>query len=226
MKKGHSSYYGFFISMKQIFIICIVLFIFGCTQKEQAVPVEYEGPLQEAQEIELLYTQQEHVKVKMTAALLYEFKSGDRDFPKGLYLEFFNEQGVLASTLKANHAYFFKSENKWRARGKVQVVNQEKNEQLNTEELFWYPQKEWIATESFVTIRLQSEVIYGEGLEAKQDMSTYRIKDPQGEFHFDENMSEESLQETPKQQKEAPTTKKQPRKRFSEETRPKPSDKQ
>jgi LPS export ABC transporter protein LptC len=198
--------------MKKIFVIGILLLTFGCTQKEHTVPVEYEGPLQEAQDIELLYTEKEQVKVKMTAPLLYEFKSGDREFPKGLYLEFFNEQGVLASTLKSNHAYYFKSENKWRAKGNVQVVNQEKNEHLNTEELFWFPAKEWISTESFVTIRLQSEVIYGEGLEAKQDMSTYRIIDPQGEFFFDENtVEQEPKPEIPAEKKQIPSTRKKAR---------------
>ena len=68
----------------------------------------------------------------------------------------------------------------------MEVVNIEKNEQLNTEELFWNPDKEEIFTESFVSIRLQSEVLYGEGLTAKQDMSSYTIKKPQGEFSIDE----------------------------------------
>lgn len=213
--------------MKKIFIIYTLVFAFGCTQKEHTVPVEYEGPLQEAQEIELLYTEQEHIKVKMTADILYEFKSGDREFPKGLYLQFF-DKGVLASTLRANHAYFFKSENKWRARGKVEVVNQEKNEQLNTEELYWFPAKEWISTESFVTIRLQSEVLYGEGLEAKQDMSTYRIKNPQGEFIIDENSTTPQnekpvIQEKDKQTQPSKRDKNQIKRPFSEKPRPKPA---
>jgi LPS export ABC transporter protein LptC len=207
---------AFFISMNKIIIIVIVLITFGCNQKEHTLPVEYDGPLQEAEEIELLYTEQETIKVKMTAALLFEFKTGDREFPKGLYLEFFNEEGKLASTLKANHAYFFKAENKWRARGKVEVVNQETNEQLNTEELYWFPAKEWITTESFVTIKFQSEVVYGEGLEAKQDMSSYVIKNPQGEFQIEEDSG------TPDAQPESPNKKKEIRKPVNQNPGQKP----
>lgn len=212
--------------MKNILFISTILFLFGCNQKEHTAPVEYEGPLQEAQDIELLYTENEHIKVKMTAALLYEFKSGDREFPKGLYLEFFDEQGVLASTLKANQAYFFKAENKWRARGKVEVVNQEKNEQLNTEELYWFPAKEIITTESFVTIRLQSEVLYGEGLEAKQDMSTYTIKNPQGEFIIDEESAPEISPVPSVEIKPVTPAKKEIRRPFITKPRPKPAQKQ
>jgi LPS export ABC transporter protein LptC len=168
--------------------LCYSIFLFlaiSCSQKENAVPKEYEGPLQQAEDVELFYTENQQIKVKMKTPLLYEYKNGDREFPKGIYLEFFDEKThKLASVLRADHAYYFKKENKWRARGKVEVLNKEKNEQLNTEELFWFPEKEDILTEKFVTIRQQETVIYGEGLQAKQDMSTYSILKPQGEIEI------------------------------------------
>jgi LPS export ABC transporter protein LptC len=178
---------AFFISMKTILSIAILaLLLFGCGKSEIAQPLEYDGPQSEAEEVELYYSENERIKVKMLADLLYEFQSGDREFPKGIYIEFFDEAGKLSSILRANYAYYFKKENKWKATGKVEVKNLAKNEQLNTEELFWLPAKEEIFTESFVTIRMQAEVIYGEGLEAKQDMSSYTIKNPQGEFKVEE----------------------------------------
>lgn len=163
-------------------VYLLLLICTACSQKENTQPKEYEGPLQEAEQIELLYTENEMIKVKMRAPLLYEFKNGDREFPKGVNLEFYDVMGKLSSTLRADHAYYFKSEDKWRARGKVEVVNIEKNEQLNTEELFWFPSKENINTEKFVTIRMQDRVLFGNGLIAKQDMSSYEIIDPHGSF--------------------------------------------
>lgn len=158
----------------------------NCGKTENLQPQEYKGPLREAEDVELFYSENQVVKVKMHAALVYEFQSGDREFPKGLFLEFFDETGSLISTLKADHAYFFKKENQWRARGHVEVINKAKNEQLNTEELFWSPAKEIIFTDKFVTIRQQGDVIYGQGLEARQDMSSYSIKKPQGEIEIKE----------------------------------------
>ncbi|MDL5045967.1 LPS export ABC transporter periplasmic protein LptC [Oscillatoria amoena NRMC-F 0135] len=167
-------------------IIILTLLASACSGNEATQPLLYEGPMREAENVELYYSEEQVVKVKMLADVVYEFPNGDREFPKGINLQFFNEAGKLSSTLRANHAYYFKTDDQWRARGKVEVVNLEKNEQLNTEELFWRPTKEEIFTESFVTIRMQSEVIYGEGLEAKQDMSSYTIKKPQGEFTIEE----------------------------------------
>lgn len=158
----------------------------GCNQTEVKEPLVYDGPLRIVENMELFYTEDNQVKVKMVASMVHEFENGDRNFPKGLYLEFFDEQGKLESTLRANEAYFFKKENQWRGRGKVEVKNLEKNEQLNTEELFWKPAEEKIFTDKFVTIRQESDVIYGQGLEAKQDMSDYIIKKPEGEFAVEE----------------------------------------
>lgn len=149
-------------------------------------PLEYKGPLKEVENVELYYSENDNVKIKMLADLLYEFENGDREFPKGVYIEFYDEFGQLESTLRANHAFFFKKEDQWRGRGKVEVKNIEKNEQLNTEELFWKPSDKKIFTEKFVTIRQQGDVIYGEGLDAKQDLSDYVIKKPAGEFEVKE----------------------------------------
>ncbi len=122
----------------------------------------------------------------MIAALVYEYENGDREFPKGLYLEFYDEFENLESTLRANEAYFFKKDNLWRARGNVEVKNVKKKEQLNTEELFWNPKDKKIYTEKFLTIKQEDQVLSGEGLEAEQDLSLYKITNPTGEFDMKE----------------------------------------
>lgn len=168
------------------YLSAAAVILVSCNNSELKEPIEYTGPQRKAENVELYYSEKGMVKVKMQAAEVHEFQNGDREFPKGIYLEFYNEFGKLESTLRANHAFYFKKENQWRGRGKVEVKNIEKNEQLNTEELFWQPEKEKIFTDKFVTIRQQGDVIYGEGLEAKQDMSDYVIKKPVGEFEVEE----------------------------------------
>lgn len=172
--------------MSRILLLGILGIATACNTSELKEPVEYTGPLRKAENVELYYTEKDRVKVKMVAAELHEFKNGDREFPKGIYLEFYDEFGKMESTLRANHAFFTRKENLWRGRGKVEVKNIAKNEQLNTEELFWKQAEERIYTDKFVTIRQQGDVIYGEGLEAKQDMSDYVIMKPVGEFEVQE----------------------------------------
>jgi LPS export ABC transporter protein LptC len=167
-------------------IICFSLFLMSCGNTEIKEPLEYKGPLTEAEKVEMFYSEKDRVKVKLIAAAVNEHQNGDQEFPKGVYIEFFDETGRLESTLRANEAYFFKEENQWRGRGNVEVKNMGKQEQLNTEELFWKPGDKKIFTDKFVTIRQQADVLYGKGLDAKEDLSDYTILDPEGEISVDE----------------------------------------
>jgi LPS export ABC transporter protein LptC len=171
----------------RLFLTSIIFGAASCNNADLKEPLEYTGPARKVENIESFFTENDRVKVKMTAPEVHEFNTGDREFPKGIHVEFYDEFGKLESTLRANEAHFFKKENQWRGRGKVEVKNIATNEQLNTEELFWKPAEEKIFTDKFVTIRQQGDVIYGEGLEAKQDMSDYTIIDPKGNFDIKEN---------------------------------------
>lgn len=164
---------------------CLVL-LAACNPAETAKPILYEGALSEGEDVIMHYAERDLLKVMLKAKKVLEFQNGDREFPEGIYIEFYDETGNLASTLRANNAYYFKEENKWRGRGNVEVINMAKQEQLSTEELFWSPGTKKINTEKFVTIKLQNEVIYGTGLEADQDLSNYQIKNPEGEFTIEE----------------------------------------
>lgn len=159
---------------------------FGCNGTENKEPIEYKGPLSEFENIELYYSENDKVKVKMMSVLLYEFANGDREFPKGVHMEFFDETGKLESTLRANHAFYFKAEDKWRGRGDVEAKNIQNSEQLNTEELYWVPKTKKIFNDVFVTIRRPGDVLYGEGMEANEDMTDYFIKKPVGDFDVKE----------------------------------------
>jgi len=166
--------------------VCVLLvtswLVVGCSTQEGTQPIEYKGPLKEAEDVEMFYTENDLVKVKLITKKIFEYENGDREFPEGLYLEFYDEEGKISSTLRANSAFYFQEENKWRGQGKVEVRNIEKNQQLNTEELFWKPDTKRIFTDKFVTIKLENEVIYGTGLDAAQDLADYTIKNPEGEF--------------------------------------------
>ena len=177
---------SFFRAATQLSFGILVMFLGGCSKTELKEPLEYKGPLSELADVEMYYSEKDQVKVKMTAPLVYEFQNEDREFPKGLYIEFFDETGKLESTLKANHAYFFKEQNQWRGRDNVEVKNIEKKEQLNTEELFWKPAEKKIFSEKFVTIRQEDDVLYGEGMEANEDLSEYTLKKPSGDFQVEE----------------------------------------
>jgi LPS export ABC transporter protein LptC len=172
--------------MKASICFIFAIIIFGCQRSDFKEPVEYTGPVREVENLELYNSENEQIKSKVLADLVYEFANGDQEFPKGVYIELYNEFGRLESTLRANYAKFIKAEGHWLGQGKVELKNVEKNEQLNTEELFYNPKTRKVYTDKFVTIREGGDVIYGTGLQAMQDLSDYVITNPEGIIEVEE----------------------------------------
>lgn len=162
------------------FLVLILSMVAACKAKETPVPIIYEGPLREAENVVMHRAEHEKVKMILRAKKYQEFINGDQEFPEGIYIEFFDLKGTKTSTLRANTAHFYKQENRWRGQGKVEVFNIEKGQQLHTEELFWNPAQRKIYTDKFVTINDQTDVIYGTGMIANQDLTNYSIKNIQG----------------------------------------------
>jgi len=163
-------------------IIASVNFISSCTSEEHSKPAIYEGPLREAEGITMYYTEKSRMKVLLKAKKINEFQNGNSEFPEGIFIEFYDDFGRITSTLKANSAFYNRAENQWRGLGDVEVINLEKKQQLNTEELFWKPDTRRIFTDKFVTVKLENEILYGTGFDADQDLNNYTMKNPEGEF--------------------------------------------
>lgn len=175
--------------MKHIIYILVICLLTSCVvdlggDREGKT---YEGPMIELEDIVFYYSDSAVVKVKGISPHQMDYADGNREFPKGLYLEFYDDEGKIESTIKANKAFFNEQKNEWLGQEDVVVINTESGQQLNTEELYWLPVDKKIYTEKFVTIKREGEILHGRGLEAAQDMSTYTITNPEGEFILEEN---------------------------------------
>jgi len=169
------------MAYKLLYLISVIFIWTSCNeiQQESDMPI-YEGPILELTNTETYYSDSSVVRIKLQALKQLEFENKDREFKEGIYLEFYDPDGSLSSNLKANYCYYYAKEDKWRALGNVIVKNITNNEQLNTEELFWVPDDEIVYTNKFVRIETEGEIYMGEGLEAKQDFSWWRIENSRG----------------------------------------------
>jgi len=158
------------------------LLLVGCSEeKEIKQPASYKGPLREVRNTEMLFSDSARLKVFMKAPLQFDHANGDSHFPKGVYIEFYDEKGIKSSTLKADRGVRYAND-VYNVRGNVVVNNIEKGETLHTEELNWKRETKSIYTDKFVTITTAEEVLKGEGLDALQDFSRYSIRKPTGVF--------------------------------------------
>ncbi|MDH5399077.1 MAG: LPS export ABC transporter periplasmic protein LptC [Cyclobacteriaceae bacterium] len=164
---------------KEILLVFIGLNLFSCNENiEEAKQKEvYNGPLRIAHDVDMYYSETAIKKVKLKTPTMLELKDGNREFPDGIFIEFFELDGSLSSTIQSNKATYYGKEDLWKAVGDVVVKGYTRQQQLNTEELFWVPKEERIYTDRFVTIKEGENVITGTGLESNQNFSDWSIKE-------------------------------------------------
>ena len=175
--------------ISKLFFFALVVMIFSaCSSELKKVEdiQEYHGPIMEVDEAETLYSDSAVVRVKSMAKKQLEFENGDREFPEGLYIEFYDVLGEISSTLKSNAGNYYRADNVYRVYGDVVLKSKSRDEQLNTEELYWNPETEKVNTDKFVTIYSEGDVLQGEGIEATQDFDYYKILHPVGTIGEDE----------------------------------------
>lgn len=163
----------------------------SCIDEESKRVLEketFDGPSIEMDSITLFFTDSSKVKIKLKAAKQLILENDDREFPDGVYIEFFDENEKVSSVLFADRGYYIKRENHYKAVGNVILYNVETKDELSTEELIWEPDKETVHTDKFVTIKSDDEIHTGEGLTADQDFGSYTILNPSGTLSIDEQL--------------------------------------
>jgi len=138
--------------------------------------------------VEIMYSDSAQIRAKIIAPELNRYEGAKKyiELPKGVKLEFYDDDHKVTSTLTADYAIRREGELIIEARKNVVVVN-EKNEKLNTEHLVWNERTKKIYSEEFVKITTADEIIYGTGLEADQDFSRYKIKNIKGTITVKKN---------------------------------------
>mmetsp|Transcript_3203 Transcript_3203/g.7119 ORF Transcript_3203/g.7119 Transcript_3203/m.7119 type:complete len:195 (-) Transcript_3203:2515-3099(-) len=138
-------------------------------------------PALSSSQVELLYSEQGVVKYRLLTSQALHYENGDREYPKGVFVEFYEESTKgISLTGRANTVYFLAEGNLYTFRGDVELRSLRDKTQLNTEELYWSPKTKTIYTDKFIRIETDAELLTGEGVTAKQDLSYYVMSEPKG----------------------------------------------
>jgi LPS export ABC transporter protein LptC len=167
-------------SIRGFFILALLqALLTGCENdlaKVKLVSDHSKLPVESSEKLEILYSDSARVKLKMTAPVLnrYHTEKPYTELPKGVHVEFYDDSLKVISVLTAGYAIRYDSESLMEAKTNVVVVNQ-KGEKLNTEHLIWNERSAKIYSDAFVRITTADKVIFGNGFEANQDFTNYRI---------------------------------------------------
>lgn len=171
--------------MYKIYSILLLAFVFNACENDMAkvnqIANKNDINVETIIESETIYSDNGKVKAKLNAPILkvYNTKDPYKELPDGLTLIFYNDSIKENGRLTAKYGISYDLKQKVTVKRNVIVINV-KGEKLLTEELHWDVSHHTIRTDKAVTIITNNEKIDGEGMEADEDFSNYKIKKIKG----------------------------------------------
>jgi LPS export ABC transporter protein LptC len=176
------------VNQKSFYTFALIFVVFVSCENDKSkvdlITKKTNLPVETATNIDVLYSDSAKVKARLMAPLMNHFTIPKSYFemPKGVDLKFYDDSLNIISTLTANYAINRETENIMEARNNVVVVNK-KGEQLNTEHLIWDQKAKKIYSNVFSKITTKDEIIIGNGFEANEDFTNYKITQVKGSFN-------------------------------------------
>ena len=171
--------------MRNAITILVIALFFSCENdlKEiESITELSNQPQQIGKNVEILYSDSGLVQVKLIAPLLYHYEHSEEpyvEFPAGIKMIFYDDSLKEESTLTANYSIYYEKKGIWEAKYDV-IAKNKQEETLNTEYLIWDQNLGKISSDKFVKITDEESIIYGDGLEANQDLTNWKIMNPKG----------------------------------------------
>lgn len=148
-------------------------------------------PVQTTYNAEISYSNNGVVTTRLFSPRIDHYQTKDTSYilmKQGFKAKFYDSLGHFTSELNAAQGIWFERAKIMVGEKKVNFKNL-KGENLYTEKLTWYQDSAKIVTQSPVKIVRTDGVIYGKGLEAAEDFSSYSIHQITGELYVEDDDS-------------------------------------
>ena len=172
-------------------VILVAGAFFSCENDLEEVKefeIQENLPVESTTNVELLYSDSAVIMVKLQAPKLDRYVGAKTylEFVEGINLLMYNQEGEADTQIKANYAIRFEEDSRMEVMDDVVVINRN-GEKLNTEHLIWDADSKKIYTDEFVKITTKEEIIFGDGLEANEDFTKYKILNIKGTVTVDQD---------------------------------------
>lgn len=161
-------------------------FLLSCEEPKQASkPAAYTGPIEEINDVKLLYSEMALLKVKLTTPKQFRYANDNRKYPKPVSIIFYGPAGEEVTTLRSDSGRYNKAKDLYTLMGNVVVIDKVKQQKVLSPELNWNPVTKKVFTNKRVVLlsQLTGEKLYGTGLDANQNFTNYSIRKPSGIFN-------------------------------------------
>ena len=172
--------------MRGIYIFCLLIFI-SCSNTLEEIESTYTDSMifNIGQNVEINYIS-DFLKFKVIAREMKTpigvIKNKKIQFPKGINVYVYNKQSDTVATIIADEATECKTSKIIELKKNVLLRNF-KDEQLNTEKLFWNQETKNIYTDEFVTINTENQIVMGFGFSSDENFKNYKLSNITGTIY-------------------------------------------
>lgn len=169
--------------------LLMLLIIISACREERKVDVAASlnpklMPTMSTRNISTLISDSGVIQYKIVAPLWQVFDEADTPywrFPEGLYLQKYDRYFHVIATVASDSARYYKNQRLWHLEGHVEMTKQPKDLFLS-ERVFWDQRQGKIYSDTFIHIENATHVLEGTGFVSNENLTQYRILNPEGIF--------------------------------------------
>ena len=184
-------------------LIVVVMAVVGCGKDNKEVIESFADPKEMStvysRDVSTLISDSGVTRYSVVAPDWYMYENSANPrwyFPKGIYLEQFDDDYNVAAYLEGDTAIFYKTQRLWELRGDVKMANT-KDERFFTERLFWSQDAQKIYSDTVIHIERGDRIIEGLGFESNQNMTQYKILKTTGIFPLEDVRKKDTVSVQP-----------------------------
>ncbi len=146
------------------------------------------SPDETFKEVKMIRSVEGVVEIEMITPLVnrYEGANARIEYPKGIFIKFFNTDKSLKSTLSAKYAINNISAKTMEARNNIIIIDYKSGDTIYTEQIIWDQDAKKIYSNKMLKRVGSTKITYGDGFEANELMDSIIIKNSRGTFEWKE----------------------------------------
>lgn len=175
--------------MRSLVWVAVMILLMASCREERKVDVAARlnptlMPTMTTRNVATLISDSGVIQYKIVAPVWKVYDEADTpfwSFPEGLYLQKYDPYFHVIATVASDSAKYFKNQRLWRLDGKVEMTKVPK-ELFLSERVFWDQRQGKIYSDTFIHIETATHVLEGTGFVSNENLTKYRILNPEGIF--------------------------------------------
>lgn len=165
-----------------------VFVLFGCSNDMKEIQFfdQSNMPVQMVKDSKIIQSKKGEVQLKLTTSTInvYDGEEPKTEYPDGVFIEFFNTDKKVSTTLSAKYAVSYDSKNIMEARNNVVIIDYDSGDTTYMESLIWDKKEKKIYSDKPLKSVNGSRVTYGDGFESDESFKNPQIFRQRGTLEF------------------------------------------